>query len=133
MGWILLLVIVGWMAFKFFGDWNEQGNHVVAEGGMKTKYRKIVEWVLNGRSDCRVIQEDRTFIRVGSSSAGGSTFFDISQTFGNVTIQWISNSALFGKDELEWTFNEYEDQDKIIAKIKEDIQLHMTKKLKSFT
>lgn len=133
MGWIVLLVIVGWMAFKFFGDWNEQGNHVVSEGGMRNKYSTLVNHFLSIRPDCKIFQETRTFIRVGSSTAGGATLFDINQTFGKVTIQWISKSALFGNDKLEWTFDEYEDQDKIFAKMNEDIENYVTKKLKSYT
>jgi len=88
--------------------------------------------VLSGRDDCRIVQETATFIRVGSSSLGGSTYFDISQTFGSVTIQWISKSILLGNDQLEWEFGEYEDQEIMVQKINHDIEIHVKSKLSSF-
>lgn len=132
MWWIVLLAVIAWILIKFFSDWNKQGEHVKQEGGMRTKYKTLVDYVLSGRNDCHIVQETATFIRVGSSSAGGSTFFDISQTFGKVTIQWISKSVLLGNDKLEWEFGEYDDQKEMIKKINHDIEIHVKSKLSRF-
>lgn len=132
MWWIIVLAVAAWILIKFFSDWDKQGEHVKQEGGMRTKYRTLVDYALSGSDKSHIVQETNTFIRVGASSAGGSTFFDISQTFGKVTIQWLSKSMLLGNDKLEWEFGEYDDQEKMVEKINHDIEIHVKSKLSSF-
>ena len=132
MWWTLILAIVAWFLFSFFRDLNEQGNHVKQEGGMRIKYKTLVGWALSGDPKCQIIQETKTFIRIGCGSMGGSTFIDITQTFGKVTIQWISKSPVFGDDKMEWEFKEYEDQNKMIEKIEYDVSIRVKGKYSSF-
>lgn len=82
MWWVVIIAIVTWILIKFFSDWNSESGRVASEGGMRKKYSALVDWALSWQPNCKIIQEDKTFIRVGVSSAGDSTFFDIYQTFG---------------------------------------------------
>ncbi len=129
MFWILLIIAaISWILIRFFSDWHSQGQQVVSEGGMQKKYSILVDWVLRQRADCRIVQETKTYIRIGASTPNGSIFIDIYQTFGKVTIQWISKNISVGNDTLEWQFDEHFDQGKIIERMEEDIKDLYTKR-----
>lgn len=131
MWWIIIAIII-FIAFKFFSDLNKQSNAVAKQGGMRKKYSTLVDYFLAGNQNSRIVQEESTFIRVGAVNPAASTYFDIAQTFGNVTIQWISKSVPLGNHKIEWTFNEFEDQNKIIQKIEHDVEVYMSKVLTKF-
>ena len=62
-----------------------------------------------------------------------STYFDIVQTFGTVSIKWRSTSIVMGNHKLEWQFDEFMDQEKMIDKINHDIEVYMTNVLQKYT
>lgn len=53
---------------------------------------------------------------------GGTTLFILTQTFGNVTVQWKVDSPVFGKHKMEWDFPEYGDQEKMMEIIANDLE-----------
>lgn len=132
MWWLIIVVIFGWSIIKFLKANNEQASSVAKQGGMRKKYRTLVNHFLSGRSDCRVVRETGTSIVVGSSSAGGSTYFDIVQTFGTVTVVWRSSSVMLGKHKIEWEFNEFMDQNDMIKKIDNDTEVYMMNVIQKF-
>lgn len=132
MWWIIILVVVVWMLYSFLKDNNKQADSVAKQGGMRKKYNVLITYILSGRDNCKIFHEDGTSIRVGSISAGGSTLFDITQTFGNVTIQYHSKSLALGNHNLEWEFDEFMDQNKMIEKINHDIGVYMQNVLSKY-
>ena len=88
MWWIIIIAIVIVVLIKFIRDSNKQANAVAKQGGMKIKYRTLINYILSSDPKCRIIQETATFISVGVSGISGSTVFFIQQTFGSVTIQY---------------------------------------------
>ncbi len=121
MWWIILIAIVAYVIIKFAIDSNKQADAVVKQGGMRKKYKTLVNHLLSGHPQARIVQETATFLNIGVSNMGGTTSFFITQTFGTVTVEWKINSPLFGKHKLEWTFDEFLDQDKMIEKIENDV------------
>jgi hypothetical protein len=45
----------------------------------------------------------------------------LTQTFGNLTVQWKLESPIFGSHNMEWDFPEYLDQEKMIERIENDL------------
>ncbi len=121
MWWIVLIAIVAYVIIKFAIDSNKQADAVIKQGGMRKKYKTLVDNLLSGHPQARIVQETATFLNIGVSNMGGTTSFFITQTFGTVTVEWKINSPLFGKHKLEWTFDEFLDQDKMIEKIENDV------------
>lgn len=115
--WTLILLVVGFVVVKFVIDMSKQGKQVSAEGGMRTKYRVLIDRLLSGDPRSRVIREDRTAVLLGMSSAGGSTTFDVVQTFGSVTVKWNVNSPIFGKHSTEVSFPEDMDQNEMADRL----------------
>lgn len=130
--WWFIIAIVAFIAFKFILDSNAQSNAVAKQGGMRKKYSVLVDHFLAGNEHCRIVQENSTFIRVGAANPAASTYFDIAQTYGTVTIQWISKSIPLGNHKQEWQFNEFEDQHQMIRKIEHDVEVYMGNVLSKF-
>ena len=118
----IILAIVIFIIAKFLIDKNKQASKVTMQGGMKNKYREIIGHILSIDSRSRIVQETSDSVRIALSSAGGTTIFDLTQTFGNLTIQWKINSPVFGKHKMEWDFPEFLDQDKMIERIENDLE-----------
>lgn len=130
--WWIIIVIIAFVAFKFILDSNAQSNAVAKQGGMRKKYSILVDYFLAGDKKCRIVKESSTFIRVGAANPAASTYFDIVQTYGTVTIQWISKSIPLGKHKLEWQFNEFADQHEMIRKIEHDVETYMGNVISKF-
>lgn len=133
MWWIIIIGIILYVIIKFASDSNKQADAVAKQGGMRKKYKQLVDFALAGHDQSHVVREDGTSITVGCRSAGGSTYFDIVQGFGNVIIRWRSTSIVMGNHKLEWTFNEYYDQNKIIDKINHDVEAYMSNVINKFS
>lgn len=130
--WWIIIAIIAFVAFKFISDSIAQSNAVAKQGGMRKKYSILVDYFLAGNENCRIVQENSTFIRVGAANPAASTYFDITQTYGTVTIQWISKSILIGNHKLEWRFNEFADQYEMIRQIEHDVKIYMSNVLSKF-
>jgi hypothetical protein len=114
------LVIVFFIG-KFFYDQNEQSVKIGKEGGMMNKYNVLVTALLQGHQNTKVYKADNNSVQLGVVSHGGSTMYIITQTFGNVTVQWKNDSPIFGKHDLEWDFPEYQNQEEMLARIINDV------------
>lgn len=130
--WWIIIAIIAFVAFKFISDSKAQSNAIAKQGGMRKKYSILVDNFLGGNENCRIVQESSTFIRVGVANPAASTYFDIVQTYGTVTIQWISKSIPLGSHKLEWQFNEFADQHEMIHQIEHDIETYMGNVLSKF-
>lgn len=121
--WILIIVgiILVIIVIRFAVSSNRQANYVTKQGGMRNKYRTLVDYILSGDSRARIVQEKATFLAIVLSTVGGRTEFLLQQTFGKITIQWRMESPVFGKHKLEWSFEEFMDQNLMIEKIESDI------------
>ena len=132
MWWIIIIAIVVIIAIKFANDSNKQADAVAKQGGMRVKYRILINYILSSDPKCRIIQETATFISVGVSGISGSTVFFIQQTFGFVTIQYKVKSQVFGNHQIEWKFDEFADQEKMIEKITHDIDVYNNNIIQKF-
>lgn len=131
MMWFIIIVI-GFIIFSFARDTSKQATAVVKQGGMKVKYRTLVNYFLGLDPRSAIVQETTTFINIGVKSLGGATNILIQQTYGNVTIGWKVDSPVFGKHNLEWTFNEFLDQEKMIEKVENDISKYNENAMQNF-
>lgn len=121
--WIALIIIaLVFIIGKFLIDKNNQASKVTMEGGMRNKYRVLIEYLMSGDSRTRILNERYDSITVGLANMGGTTLFILTQTFGNVTVQWKIDSPVFGKHKMEWDFPEYGDQEKMMEIIANDLE-----------
>lgn len=129
---IIIGIIVIFTIIHFAHDSHEQSQKVAKEGGMRKKYSTLVDYFLSSHPHARIVNETSSAIMVGVKGASGTTYFDIVQTFGSVTIQYKVDNIIMGNHKLEWTFPEYDDQEKMIEKINHDISAYTTNVLSNF-
>ena len=132
MWWKIILIIGVAILVKFFADLNKQANSVTKQGGMRHKYKQLVDYALALSPRTRIIQETSTFINIGASSPVGPFAFMITHSFGFVIIQWKLESSIFGKHQLEWKFGEFDDQQKMIMKIENDLGKYQNNVIKNY-
>lgn len=125
--WVIIIVIIVFIAFKLGSTSGQVVGRVNSSGGMRVKYSKLLKLILDGHKDCKIIYETRTYIRVGISNYGGTTLFHIQQSTGNrVIIQYeIKDNPIVPSFQLEWTFPDDMDQDKMMVIMGLDIQKKM--------
>ena len=131
--WYVIIGIVVIVLFKFFFDVNKMGKKVRREGGMSKKFEKLIEIIKSGDPRCKVFKEKKTYLIVGvASNAGGRTIFELTMTFSTVTIQYKTDSPIFGRHMLEWDFPVHMDQEEMAFQMFEDIEIYNKKLGKDF-
>lgn len=126
--WIVILVIIGVIVvYKFGKRTGETVGRVNSDGGMRLKYSKLLNHILQGHKDCKILVETRTYIRAGVSSYGGSTIFHIQQCPNNtVMIDYdVSKNPVIPDFSLRFTFPDTMDQDEMMEQIGLGIQRKM--------
>ena len=127
----IILTVIGayvlYLLIRFVIDLIIQRRKVKHEGGMRIKYAEIIRWVMSEYPGARIFQENTTFLSVGARAMSGTTAFWLTQTFGNVTIQYKFSSGMGGNVNLEWTFPEQMEQTEMIAQMNQDIIRKHTK------
>ena len=128
--WVIVIAVVVFIAFKLGSTSGQVVGSVNSSGGMRVKYAKLLENILDGHKDSKIFVETRTYIRAGVSNYGGTTLFHIQQSTGNkVIIQYeVKNNPVVPSYQLEWIFQDDMDQDEMMAVMAMDIQKKMIQK-----
>ncbi len=126
--WIFLLVVIGvFLIYKLGKNTGEVVRGVQVDGGMRLKYSKLLNHILEGHKDCKIIVETRTYIRVGVSNYDGTTMFHIQQCPNNIVMidYDVSDNPVWGRFSLRFTFPDDMDQDTMMEQIGIGIQRKM--------
>lgn len=124
---ILLTVVIIYIVFKLGSTSGKVIQKVNDAGGMRLKYAKLLENILEGHKDCKILLETRTYIRAGVSNYGGTTLFHIQQSTGNIVLieYEIMDNPIIRSFQLKWSFPDNMNQDEMMAVIAVDIQKKM--------
>jgi hypothetical protein len=121
--WTFIIILILFFVGRFIYDTAKQSEKISREGGIRRKYSVLINHLLEGRPDCRILQEDNTFVAVGVCGAAGSTVYYIYPSYGNVSIKMeIKNNPLLGDMKMEWRFPESMSQERMIEKINSDLE-----------
>ncbi len=125
--WVIIVVVIVFIAFKIGSTSGQVVGSVNNSGGMRVKYARLLENILSGHKDSKVFVETRTYLRAGVSNYGGTTLFHIQQSTGNkVIIQYeVKDNPAVPAFQLEWVFPDDMDQDEMMVVISNDIQKKM--------
>jgi len=125
--WIIIIIIVVIIIGKFLYDNNQQSAKVAKEGGMRHKYRNLIQDLLSPNPRCKIIRESSDSITLGlvSNMGAGSTLFVLTQAFGKLNVQWLFESPFYGKHKLEWNFQEYGNQKEMLERMNNDVSKYL--------
>lgn len=122
--WTIVIIVIVFVIGKFFYDKNQKDIKVKKEGGMENKYKILVNHIKSGDSRTRIYQITGDCISLGISNIGGTTIYNLVQGFGKLIVEWKMESPIFGKHRLEWTFHEFDDQNKMMERIANDLSIY---------
>jgi hypothetical protein len=125
---MLILIIIAVVAIITSFAWESyrQSKKMAKAGGMMNKYALLTHYIQSGDPQVRITKQTTTSVDFCLSKAGGITTFFLTQTFESLSIQWKMRSPIFGSHKLEWDFHEYLDQEKMIARIDNDLEKYQT-------
>lgn len=125
--WVIIVIIVVIVAFKIGGKSGEMVSSSSNAGGMRVKYAKLIEMILDGHKDSKIVVETRTYIRAGVSNYGGTTMFHIQQNTGNtVLIDYeVSNNPAVPSFTLHFSFPDSMNQEEMYEQIAMGVQRKM--------
>lgn len=117
--WVILVIVIVIIAFKLGNRTGVMVSSASSAGGMRTKYAKLLEYILNGHPESKIVVETRTYIRAGVSNYGGTTMFHIQQsTGGMVLIDYdVSNNPAVASFTLHFSFRDDMDQEQMYEQI----------------
>lgn len=125
--WVIIIIVVVIIAFKIGSNSGQMILSPAKSGGMRVKYAKLLECILNGHKDCSIIIETRTYIRAGVSNYGGTTMFHIQQSSGNIVLidYEVSHNPVVPKFTLHFSFRDDMDQEQMYEQICLGVQKKM--------
>lgn len=119
--WIFIVAIVILIIICFAKDSVKQSNDIISQGGMKSKYKTLIDLLQISLGRAKITNESNTALTIYGAGSSGSTAFDIVQTFGKVTIRCYIKNALIGNHQLQWIFDENMDQQFMFNKINDEV------------
>lgn len=125
--WAILVFVVVVIAFKLGNKTGEMVSSSSNAGGMRTKYAKLLGYILNGHPESKIVVETRTYIRAGVSNYGGTTMFHIQQSTGGVVLidYDVSHNPAVPSFTLHFSFRDDMDQELMYEKICMGVQEKM--------
>ena len=131
--WTFIIILVVLFFGKFIVDSLKQSNEIKKQGGIKKKYAKLVQMLLEADPRTRIIQESNNFINIGISGPAGAQSYFLQETFGSLTVQIVvKNNPLLGNLTIERTFPEDMDQEEMMKELVLAQQAEMSKKLNRY-
>ncbi len=124
---VIILILVVIVVYNFGKRTGETVGRVNSDGGMRQKYEKLLNHILQGHKECKILAETRTYIRAGVCNYGGNTIFHIQQCPNNtVMIDYeVSKNPAISDFNLRFTFPDTMDQDEMMKQIGLGIQRKM--------
>lgn len=126
--WIIILIIIGgFLIYKLGRNTGESVASARVGGGMRLKYSKLLNHILQGHKDSKIFIETKTYIKAGVSNYGGTTMFHIQQCPNNIVMidYDVSNNPVLGNFSLRFTFPDDMDQDAMMVQISIGVQKKM--------
>ncbi len=125
--WVILVIIAIVIAFRIGSKSGEMISSSTNAGGMRVKYAKLLEHILNGHPESKIVVETRTYLRAGVSNYGGTTMFHVQQNVGGIVLidYEVSHNPAVPSFTLRYSFPDTMDQDEMYDRICQGIQNKM--------
>lgn len=132
--WVIIVIVIVIITFKLGNQTGKMVSSASGAGGMRTKYGKLLENILNGHPESKIVVETRTYIRAGVSNYGGTTMFHIQQNTGGIVLidYEVSNNPAVPSFTLHFSFRDDMDQEQMYNQICMGIQNKMQQLFGSF-
>jgi len=123
---VIFLIIIGVFAVIHFArDSFNESEKVVKEGGIRIKYKTLIDNFADPTSGMKIVKETNKYICVGMTNSSGSIFFHFQHTFSQIDVTFEMKNMFIGNHKLEWSFPETMDQQEMIDQIETRTKQYM--------
>ena len=120
---IILVVVVA--IIKFAKSSIVETDKIVKEGGMRIKYKTLIDNFIDPSSGMKIIEETNKYVCVGMKNSSGSIVFHFQHTFNQIDVTFEMKNIFIGNHKLDWSFPETMDQDEMIEQIETRTRQYM--------
>lgn len=122
---VFIIIVVVIVIIKFAKNSVEETSKVVKEGGMRIKYKTLIDNFIDPSSGMKVIEETNKYVCVGMRNSSGSIVFHFQHTFNQIDVTFEMKNIFIGNHKLDWSFPETMDQDEMIEQIETRTRQYM--------
>jgi Asp/Glu/hydantoin racemase len=88
-GFVIFLILIGIIiVIKFASDSSGDTDKIVKEGGMRVKYKTLIDNFVDPESGLKIIKETNKYVCVGMNNAAGSLAFHFQHTFSVINVTY---------------------------------------------
>lgn len=128
MAWIItfITIVIIWFFVRFLMDYNKLKDNIIAQGGMKTIYKPLIDGLLQYPS-ARIIQDQKDLITIGGTFTDpifnrecGLWSVIIQRTFTTLNVKYQAHHDLDGGESAKknWDFPPNTNQEEMLSIIK---------------
>jgi len=130
---IFIIVIVVFVLFSFAKDSYKEKDKVVKEGGMRVKYKTLIDNFVSPSDGLRIVKETSNYVCVAMNNSSGKIVFHFQHTFNQINVIFEMKNLFLGEHKLEWDFPETMDQNEMIRQIETRTRQYMDNVTTNFT
>lgn len=123
--WIFVLIIVTIIIFNFAKDSYKENDKIVKEGGIRKKYKTLIDNFIDPDSGMIVTKETNTYCCVAMQNHTGHVAFHFQHTFNKINVTFDMKNIFLGEHKLEWVFPETIPQEDMIYQIETRTRQYM--------
>lgn len=118
--WVVIIIIICFILFKFFTAREKMMKGVDQQGGMEEKYSILLSHLIADQ-ESKLSKLTRDNIQLVVKTKYFTNNFSIIQSFTDIIIIWHANSPL-GEFKEKWQFPQHFDQHQMAKKIGQDME-----------
>ena len=122
-----ICVIIIW----HFSSKHELKTQVAKQGGMKNKYKELIDIILTINPEFKITDLTNDSITIGYSNEAGKEQFILKQQIRQINIIWENYTLIYGKHRLDWNFHEFENTEIIFERLFNDLSKYQKNILNS--
>ena len=88
MNWLIVIIIVCYIAYKFFQDRESTMIEVDKVGGMAWKYNELISWIMQEQGT-KITRLTRDFVQITYKGPTTETIFHINQSYQSTIVEWV--------------------------------------------
>lgn len=127
MGTVILFIVIIFVIslFAFAKDSHKENNKLLKEGGMRVKYKTLINNFIEPDSGLKVVEETSNYVCVAMRNTSETIVFHFQHTFNKINITFEMKNIFLGEHKLSWKFPETMSQVDMIEQIESRIRQYM--------
>ena len=120
----VIAFIISVLLIWHFSSKHELKTQVAKQGGMKNKYKELIDILLTINPEFNILELTNDSITIGYSTGVGKEQFILKQQIRQINIIWENYTIVYGRHRLDWNFHEFENPEVIAERLLNDLIIY---------